>query len=90
MSYFNIVAQSSESTVVTEYKPQPKRSDAYQSKDEIVIPARAIFVRKFFGSGYMNCVIWRVKIYKGFRYCRNLKYFTLGFASLMNVYVMVY
>ena len=32
MSYFNIVAQSSESTVVTEYKPQSKRSDAYQSE----------------------------------------------------------
>ena len=32
MSYFNIVAQSTESTVVTEYKPQSKRSDAYQSE----------------------------------------------------------
>ena len=32
MSYFNIVAQSAESTVVTEYKPQSKRSDAYQSE----------------------------------------------------------
>lgn len=32
MSYFNIVAQSSESTVVTEYKPQSKRSEAYQSE----------------------------------------------------------
>ena len=32
MSYFNIVAQSSESTVVTEYKPQAKRSEAYQSE----------------------------------------------------------
>ena len=32
MSYFNIVAQSSESTVVTEYKPQSKRSDGYQSE----------------------------------------------------------
>ena len=35
MSYFNIVAQSSESTVVTEYKPQAKRSDAYQSEAEL-------------------------------------------------------
>lgn len=35
MSYFNIVAQSSESTVVTEYKPQEKRSDAYQSEAEL-------------------------------------------------------
>ena len=35
MPYFNIVAQSSESTVVTEYKPQPKRSEAYQSEAEL-------------------------------------------------------
>lgn len=35
MAYFNIVAQSSESTVVTEYKPQAKRSDAYQSEAEL-------------------------------------------------------
>lgn len=35
MSYFNIVAQSSESTVVTEYKPQEKRSEAYQSEAQL-------------------------------------------------------
>ncbi|MBS5842609.1 MAG: type I restriction endonuclease subunit R [Clostridiales bacterium] len=35
MPYFNIVAQSSESTVVTEYKPQAKRSEAYQSEAEL-------------------------------------------------------
>ena len=35
MAYFNIVAQSSESTVVTEYKPQAKRSEAYQSEAEL-------------------------------------------------------
>ena len=35
MSYFNIVAQSSESTVVTEYKPQAKRSEAYQSEAQL-------------------------------------------------------
>ena len=35
MSYFNIIVQSSESTVVTEYKPQAKRSDAYQSEAEL-------------------------------------------------------
>ena len=33
--YFNIVAQSSESTVVTEYKPQSKRSEAYQSEADL-------------------------------------------------------
>lgn len=36
MSYFNIIAQSSESTVVTEYKPQSKRSEAYQSEADLV------------------------------------------------------
>ena len=35
MSYFNIVAQSSESTVVTEYKPVVTRSDAYQSEADL-------------------------------------------------------
>lgn len=35
MSYFNIIVQSSESTVVTEYKPQAKRSEAYQSEAEL-------------------------------------------------------
>jgi len=35
VSYFNIVAQSSESTVVTEYKPQAKRSEAYQSEADL-------------------------------------------------------
>ena len=35
MPYFNIVAQSSESTVVTAYTPQSKRSEAYQSEAEL-------------------------------------------------------
>lgn len=35
MAYFNIVAQSSESTVVTEYNPQVKRSEAYQSEADL-------------------------------------------------------
>lgn len=35
MSYFNIVAQSQESTVVTEYKPEPKRAEGYQSEAEL-------------------------------------------------------
>lgn len=35
MSTYNIVAQSNESTVVTEYKPQAKRSEAYQSEAEL-------------------------------------------------------
>ena len=32
MSTYNIVLSTSESTVVTEYEPQIKRSDAYQSE----------------------------------------------------------
>ena len=31
MPYFNIVAETSENTVVTEYEPVKKRSDSYQS-----------------------------------------------------------
>lgn len=32
MSYFNVVAQTTENTVVTEYKPVKTRSDSYQSE----------------------------------------------------------
>ena len=32
MSYFNIVAQTNENTVVTEYEPVKKRSDSYLSE----------------------------------------------------------
>ena len=35
MPYFNIVAQTSENTVVTEYEPVKKRSDSYQSEAEL-------------------------------------------------------
>ena len=35
MSVFNIVAESEESTVVSEYKSEEKRSDAYQSEEEL-------------------------------------------------------
>ena len=35
MSFYNIVAQSTESTVLTEYKPNSKRADAYQSEFEL-------------------------------------------------------
>lgn len=48
MSYFNIVAQSSESTVVTEYKPQNKRSEAYQSEAQL----EAEFIRLLGGMNY--------------------------------------
>ena len=35
MSFYNIVSESGESTVVTEYKPVTKRSDAYQTEAEL-------------------------------------------------------
>ena len=35
MPFFNIVAETSENTVVTEYEPVKKRSDSYQSEAEL-------------------------------------------------------
>lgn len=57
MSYFNIVAQISESTVVTEYKPQDKRSDAYQSEAEL----EAEFIRLLVELGYERLTIHKEK-----------------------------
>lgn len=57
MSYFNIVAQSSESTVVTEYKPQEKRSDAYQSEAEL----EKEFIRLLVELGYERLAIHKEK-----------------------------
>lgn len=53
MSYFNIVAQSSESTVVTEYKPQAKRSEAYQSEADM----EQEFIRLLCELGYERLTI---------------------------------
>ena len=53
MSYFNIVAQSSESTVVTEYKPQSKRSEAYQSEADL----EKEFIRLLCELGYERLTI---------------------------------
>lgn len=57
MPYFNIVAQSSESTVVTEYKPQEKRSDAYQSEAEL----EKEFIRLLQELGYEYLTIHKEK-----------------------------
>lgn len=35
MSFYNVVSESEESTVVSEYKSEEKRSDAYQSEEEL-------------------------------------------------------
>ena len=53
MSYFNIIAQSSESTVVTEYKPQSKRSEAYQSEADL----EQEFIRLLCELGYERLTI---------------------------------
>ena len=53
MSYFNIIAQSSESTVVTEYKPQTKRSEAYQSEADL----EKEFIRLLCELGYERLTI---------------------------------
>ena len=53
MSYFNIVAQSSKSTVVTEYKPQAKRSEAYQSEADL----EKEFIRLLCELGYERLTI---------------------------------
>ena len=53
MPYFNIVAQSSESTVVTEYKPQSKRSEAYQSEADL----EKEFIRLLCELGYERLTI---------------------------------
>lgn len=48
MTYINIVAQTSENTVVTEYEPVPKRSDSYQSEAEL----EKEFIRLLTEQGY--------------------------------------
>jgi type I restriction enzyme R subunit len=53
VSYFNIIAQSSESTVVTEYKPQSKRSEAYQSEADL----EKEFIRLLCELGYERLTI---------------------------------
>lgn len=48
MSYFNIVAETNENTVVTKYEPVKKRSDAYQSEAEL----EREFIRLLCEQGY--------------------------------------
>ena len=48
MPYFNIVAQTTENTVVTEYEPIKKHSDAYQSEAEL----EKEFIRMLGEQGY--------------------------------------
>lgn len=48
MPYFNIVAETNRNTVVTEYEPLQKRSDAYQSEAEL----EKEFIRQLTEQGY--------------------------------------
>ena len=48
MSTYNVVAASNESTVITEYEPQSKRSDAYQSEAAL----EQAFIRMLEEQGY--------------------------------------
>lgn len=48
LSYFNIVAETNENTVITEYAPEKKRSDAYQSETEL----EQEFIRMLTEQGY--------------------------------------
>ena len=48
MPYFNIVAQTNENTVVTEYEPVKSRSDSYQSEAELEIA----FIKLITEQGY--------------------------------------
>lgn len=49
MPYFNIVAQTSENTVVTEYEPVKARSDSYQSEAAL----EAAFIKMLGEQGYI-------------------------------------
>ena len=48
MTYFNIIAQTTENTVVTEYEPVKKRSDSYQSEAQL----EREFIRMLTEQGY--------------------------------------
>ena len=53
MPYFNIVAETNENTVVTEYTPLPRRADSYQSEAEL----EAEFIRMLCEQGYTRLSI---------------------------------
>ena len=53
MSTYNVVAASNESTVVTEYEPQSKRSDAYQSEAAL----EQAFIKMLEEQGYAYLLI---------------------------------
>ena len=54
MSYFNIVAETNENTVVSEYEPVAKKSEGYQS--EVALEAEFISMLKEQGYEYLTIV----------------------------------
>ena len=57
---YNIIAQSSEATVVTEYKPQDRRSEAYQSEAELELKeGDIVFVHKKREDGWFKGTLQR-------------------------------
>ena len=48
MAYFNIVAETNENTVVTEYKPLPRNESIYQSE----VALEKEFIRRLEEQGY--------------------------------------
>ena len=53
MSKYNIIVSSTEATVVTEYKPEKKRSEAYQSEAAL----ESAFIKMLSEQGYEDKVI---------------------------------
>ena len=53
MPFFNIVAETTENTVVTEYEPLKVRSEKYQSEAEL----EAEFIRMLAQQGYEDKII---------------------------------
>ena len=64
MSQYNIIVSTAEATVVTEYEPQQKRSDAYQSEAEL----EAAFIKQLTEQGYTY-----LKIHSSDELVKNLR-----------------
>ena len=57
MSYFNIVVETNENTVVTEYTPEPRTDDSYQSEADL----EKEFIRRLGELGYEYLTIHKEK-----------------------------
>lgn len=66
MPYFNIVAETNENTVVTEYEPLKHRSDQYQSEADL----EKEFIRMLCEQGYEYLPIHTEEDYSCDNFCR--------------------